>query len=180
MRKVVRHGKWPTELLLEVINDLCVGQLPRWRRSSCSSTKLVWKNGCHLLWGAWQISLFGEPAPGMSQVRKVRKKSVKNSRSEKSGKGGENACKVSKIFYFDLNILKTVLWLWSRRRFDKQSHRYSQTFSSSTGEPQKKWSHVVRKSLGKVRKFRKYDLMTTLRSNKRTFSCKMNPFCAMV
>jgi len=37
-------------------------------------------------------------------------------RSGKSGKKivrkvRENACKVSKIFYFDLNILKTALWL---------------------------------------------------------------------
>jgi len=84
----------------------------------------------------------------MSQVRQVRKKS-KNSRS---GKVKENACKVSKIFYFYPNILKTDLWLWLRRRVDKQRHWYSQTFSELRRANHRKNDRIWS---GKVRKFRK-------------------------
>ena len=48
--------------------------------------------------------------------KSVKKQLVRKSRGKRE---------VCKIFYFDLNILKTVLWLWSRRRVDKQRDGYS-------------------------------------------------------
>ena len=57
-------------------------------------------------------------------------KSVKSQRKKnnRSGKVRENASKVSIYFLFWPKLLQTVLWLWSRRRVDKQRHWYSQTF----------------------------------------------------
>jgi len=106
---------------------------------------------------------------GMSQVgkiRKVRKKSVKNKAVRKFR---ENGSKVSEIFFFDLNILKTVLWFWSRRRADKQGHYYSQTpFGVRRVDRRKNdpiWSGRVRKKVRKFQKIRSCDNAARKRTN---------------
>jgi len=53
---------------------------------------------------------YGRDVSGQESHESPEKVSKKNSRSGKSGKVRENACKVGKIFYFDLNIFKSVLW----------------------------------------------------------------------
>jgi len=69
-----------------------------------------------------------------------------------SGKSGKMPAKVSKIFYFERNILKTVLWSVVYR--DAAPRRWTETLvfantiRSSAGGPQKNWSNLFRASQG--------------------------------
>jgi len=62
----------------------------------------------------------------MSQVRTVRKSSFEKKRAVGKSRG-KNRCKVSKNSYIDLNVMKTILWLRSRRRVDRQPLEFSNT-----------------------------------------------------
>jgi len=71
-------------------------------------------------------------------------------------KSGKNACKVSKIFYVDLNISKTVLWLLLRRRVGRQRRiGILKHFSELRAGRRKKRSISVRKRPGKSQEISK-------------------------
>jgi len=115
-----------TELPKDTLPPLLKNNLTLSTLSECSQFEGLNFHGENVF-VAW-TKRFQYSLTGMSLVTNVREKSVKKKeRKSRSGKIRGNGCKVSKLSYYDLNVLKTLRWLWSRCRVDRQGYRNSQT-----------------------------------------------------